>query len=167
MAEPSKPVRILVLTVGFLFAAIAGAVTTANTLPKLLEYRRAAQYVPTIATLESWSVETRLRKRKSFHMPVIDYHFLVNGTKYEGDRWAIFGQSVHPDWTPQAAFVGEPPGSAIRIHYDPNDPSRSAVFPALSPNWVSVAGVPFTALVIAIAAAFGLFREWRLHRASR
>jgi hypothetical protein len=75
----------------------------------------------------SWLDKTWNRGAQNFSLRM-RYHFLVSGAAYTGDRFEIPSRRASGD---EEYFKRElapyAPGSAVKIYYDPKDPTRSVV----------------------------------------
>jgi hypothetical protein len=100
----------------------------AVTTPIKKQQRAATAYLPTQASIIESYIYHRGAPDEADYEPVIRYHYLVNGTTYESERYAYFYEGFRNEHSTQAVVDQYPPGSQQTIYYDPDDPSEAVIY---------------------------------------
>src|SRR5215469_1252877 len=100
--------------------------------------------------LSSLVTKTHGSKGGTFYHPRISYHYLVNSVEYIGNRYRYDG---HPSdaQSAYAIVTTHPPGSAVVVFYNPNEPGDALLSPGVD--------VPNMSLFLFVAA-MALFATW-------
>ena len=99
------------------------------------------------------------------YVHMLRYQYSVDGAKFVGSDLGLADSTFLPPRTALRRVVEIPRGSAVRVYYDPRNPSRSVLdreYP-----WVAITTWTILALACLICAAFvarigNFFRQWLL-----
>lgn len=92
----------------------------------------------------------------SGYVPLVRYEFTVDGTRYENARISPFDGPISRRTWAEPIVNDYPRGKPIPVRYDPDDPTRSYLRPAVRSSSLVFASIGFVFLVIAgwIATGF-------------
>ncbi len=159
---------------GQLFAGIAfalvGALFASFGATAFLRTFEARSWTPTEATvLHAEVVRSRTQSSKgrssTVYRPAIAYAYEVDGTRYEGDRFAAATFSSSNLDSARRAVEEHPAGSRATVWVDPADPSRSVFSDPhgrLSPVLYLFLLFPLVFVAIGIGLVVGSFRTARV-----
>lgn len=127
---PPRPIR----TKDFLTMAVAVGVfalgLTVYTLPRVFAGLETQGYSSTWGTLEESGTElARMRNRStsSSHRPTVTYTYSVEGTTYQGSRYAVHPVDVPRDWRATDLLIHPSDPRACVVYFDAARPSQSVL----------------------------------------
>ena len=146
-----------------LFTCIFGAVFTLIAQGDMRDYLGSRSWV----TADGEVVSSRLISSTdsdgdTTHRPQVDYFFYVGDERWTGNR-LYFGDDISSSGGGAQKKVDEyPPGRAIKVSYDPDDPTESVVERRVSTALIIFSAIGIVALlatpITLILAVFGLLR---------
>ena len=146
---------------GILIAA--GLVMLINFGHQAIQANRSSSWPTVEGTVTASTIVQRTGRRgRKTEIPSITYRYSVGGVEYLGTR-LFFGSQYPESWTTGAKwttdtkeYIGRyPPGTSLRVHYDPDDAAtsvveagmKSAIVLPVVVSIVSIAGGVFVGLV--------------------
>ncbi|MBX6364792.1 MAG: DUF3592 domain-containing protein [Gemmatimonadetes bacterium] len=106
---------------GLVFFVAVGFAMAFTQERRLAAYRPAPAYILS-ATVEQ--VRATGAKRTDTYLPVVRYHYQVDGRTYQGTRVTPLGESRGREWA-QRLTEHFPPGALAVAYYDPADPGTA------------------------------------------
>lgn len=91
----------------------------------------------------------------SGYVPLIRYEFTVDGTRYENARISPFDGPISRRHWAEAIVNDYPRGKPISVRYDPDDPTRSYLRPAIRSSSLVFSSIGFVFLAVAAWFAVG------------
>jgi len=116
---------------------------------------------------ESTVVQSTGRRDRKTAVPTITYRYSVDGVEHVGTR-LFFGSQYSESWTAGAKWTTStneyiaryPPGTLLRVHYDPEHAATSVVEAGLKPAIVLPVG--FSMMVVGVGVFAGFLGRRRM-----
>jgi hypothetical protein len=141
---------------------VVGTVLLVNFGHQAIQAVRSSSW-PTVEGMvtESTVVQSTGRRNRKWDTPQITYRYSVDGIEHVGTR-LFFGSQYPESWTTGAKWTTDtkeyiaryPPGTLLRVHYDPEDAATSVVEAGLKSAIALPVG--FSMMVVAAGVVVGL-----------
>jgi hypothetical protein len=84
-----------------------------------------------VHSYESIDRDDKTPRRRTMYRPEVVYCYAVAGVQYRGDKVSVSGMSASQDGIARRVAARYPVGTALQVHYNPDNPGESAIDPRL------------------------------------